>query len=355
MPVRVIELSQPPRRVAVIKPSALGDILNSLPVLTALRERFPDAHLTWVVNRAYEPLLAGHPHLDAVLPFDRGALRRGVLSGGMAFARFLRLLRQQEFDLAIDLQGLLRSGLMTRATGAAVRVGLATAREGARFFYTHRVDDVTGVKHAVDRCWRVAEALGAAGPKQFVVPIDGEARRWAADALRSSPRPWLAVAPGSRWLTKRWPPGHFAALLRQAQARFGGTAVFIGAPDEAELAREAAALLDGPSCDLSARTTLPQLAALLETTDVLLTNDSGPMHLAVALGRPVVAPYTCTRVELNGPYGQFARAVETRVWCAGSYRKRCNRLECMSELTPDRLWPVLHEVLLTWERTRRSA
>ena len=86
MPGRAIELSQPPRRVAGIKPSALGDILNSLPVLTALRERFPEAHLTWVVNRAYEPLLRGHPHLDAVLPFDRGALRRGVLSGGMAFA-----------------------------------------------------------------------------------------------------------------------------------------------------------------------------------------------------------------------------------------------------------------------------
>jgi lipopolysaccharide heptosyltransferase II len=355
MPVRVVSLSQPPRRIALIKPSALGDILNSLPVLSALRERFPESHLTWVVNRAYEPLLRGHPHLDAVLPFDRGALRRGVIAGGLAFARFLGSLRRHDFDLAIDLQGLLRSGLMTRATGAPVRLGLATAREGARLFYTHRIDDIRGVSHAVDRCWRVAEALGAQGPKQFVMPVADDARRWANDVLRSWPRPWLAAAPGSRWLTKRWPPGHFAALLRQARARFGGTVVFIGAPDEAELAREAAELLDGPACNLAGTTTLPQLAAVLESADVLLSNDSGPMHLAVALGRPVVAPYTCTRVALNGPYGQFDRAVETGVWCAGSYRKRCGRLDCMRELTPDRLWPVLHEVLLTWERQRRSA
>ena len=87
----------------------------------------------------------------------------------------------------------------------------------------------------------------------------------------------------------------------------------------------------------------------------MLANDTGPLHLAVALGRPVVAPYTCTRVAWTGPYGMAARAVETRVWCAGSCRKRCSRMECMAELTPDRLWPLLHEVLLTWTRRRRSA
>ncbi len=130
-------LSLSPRRIALIKPSALGDIMHALPVLDALRGRFPAAHITWVVNRLYEPLLLEHPDLNATLPFDRQLLRTGWVRGTMGLARFLRLLRGQEFDLVIDLQGLLRTGLMSLATGAKHRLGLASAaRERAGFTRT---------------------------------------------------------------------------------------------------------------------------------------------------------------------------------------------------------------------------
>ena len=156
-------------------------------------------------------------------------------------------------------------------------------------------------------------------------------------------------------MTKRWPTEHFAVLARQAQERFGGTAVFVGGRDEAPLAAAVAKQLVGPSLNLAGRTTLPQLAAVLAVADVMVANDTGPLHLAAALGRPIVAPYTCTKVLLNGPYGAAAGAVESRVWCQGSYLTRCQRLECMAELTPDRLWPILQGILLAWESTRRSA
>jgi heptosyltransferase-1 len=345
------------RRIALIKPSALGDIVNSLPVLTALRQRFPSAHIAWVVNRNYEPLLEGHPDLDATLPFDRRASRRGPFFSGLAFAKFLARIRREQFDLVVDLQGLLRSGLMTRASGATRRLGLSTAREGARWFYTDtvRVADFNAI-HAVDRYWLIAEALGAAsGAKRFRVPIRENERCWAAEVLQSCPRPWLVLAVGSRWPTKRWPVGHFAALARQAQARFGGTVFFVGGGDETQLAQQTAAQLSSRWHDLTGRTTLPQLAALLARADAVLANDTGPLHLAVALGRRVVAPYTCTSVRLNGPYGGEAGAVETTVWCQGSYLKRCDRLECMRDLTPDRLWPRLCEALEAWQRTSLSA
>src|SRR5262245_16858641 len=129
----------PARRIVLIKPSALGDVVHALPVLTALRRRFPAAHLAWVVNRTYEPLLRGHPDLDETIPFERG--RRGVWSALKYNAGFLAGLRRRRFDLVVDLQGLFRSGLMTLATGAARRVGLASAREGASWFYTDRVPD----------------------------------------------------------------------------------------------------------------------------------------------------------------------------------------------------------------------
>jgi heptosyltransferase-1 len=349
----------PARRIALLKPSALGDIVHSLPVLTALRRRYPHAHITWVVNRAYEPLLAGHPDLDASLPFERGAVRKSVLGAARYYARFLSELRRQRFDLVVDLQGLFRTGLMAAATGARRRVGLAGAREGARWFYTDvvPVPDAANV-HAVDRYWRVAEALGIGdGPKRFHIPISPEARAWAANQLRGLPRPWLAFGVGSRWLTKRWPPEHFAELARRAHALSGGAIVFVGGGgDETELSGRAMDGLRGvPALDLTGRTTLSQLVAVLAAADAMIANDTGPLHLAAALGRPVVAPYTCTKVSLTGPYEAEGGAVETRVWCQGSRLKRCVRMECMGELTPDRLWPVLEGVLGRWQSVNRSA
>jgi lipopolysaccharide heptosyltransferase I len=344
-------------RIALIKPSALGDIIHSLPVLTALRQRYPRAHITWVVNQTYEPLLRGHRDLDETLPFDRRASRRGWRAAARAWLHFLSELRQRRFDLAIDLQGLFRTALMVAATGAARRVGLGTAREGATWSYTDVVPVADfNALHAVERCWLLAEAFGVGDvPKQFHIPIPDEARHWADDLTRGCPRPWLMLGPGSRWPTKRWPPEHFAALARRAQTNFGGTVFFVGGGDETPLAQAVRARLAGPSHDLTGRTTLPQLAALLERADVMLANDTGPLHLAAALGRPVIAPYTCTKVLLNGPYGAERGAIETTVWCQGSYVKRCGRMDCMAELTPDRLWPSLREVLRSWPSRSRSA
>jgi lipopolysaccharide heptosyltransferase I len=347
----------PARRIALIKPSALGDIVHSLPVLSALRRRYPHAHITWVVNRSYQPLLADHPDLDATLPFDRSAIRGGFLAAVVGYGRFFQLLRREKFDLVIDLQGLLRTGLMSLATRAPRRVGLDSAREGARWFYT---DVIRGADihtlHAVDRYWMVVEALGGEpGPKQFHVPLSTAARKWAEEQLDPLPRPWLMLGVGARWQTKRWPPLHFALLTRRAMERFGGSAVFVGGSDETPLAQAVQTRLSSATLDLTGKTTLPQLAAVLARADVMIANDTGPLHLAVALGRPVVAPYTCTRVRRTGPYGYEENAVETRVWCQGSYLKQCERLECMAELTPDRLWPILEGILQQWQQNRLSA
>ena len=349
-----------PRRIALLKPSALGDIVHSLPVLTALRQRFPTAHLSWIVNSGYRSLLEGHPDLDDIVPFDRGAIRSGWWKALASYGQFFKDLRRRRFDLVIDLQGLLRTGLMALASRARRRIGLATAREGARWCYTDLVPvpDHANV-HAVDRYWRVAEALGAGGgPLLFRVPLSDQARGWAAEQLDQWPRPWIMVGAGSRWQTKRWPPAHFARLADRALQRFGGTIVLVGGGDETQLAQAVKEQLRGPALDLTGRTTLAQLSAVLARADVMIANDTGPLHLAVALGRPVVAPYTCTRVQLTGPYPtretQAGGAVETSVWCQGSYLKRCARLECMRELTPERLWPLVDEVLQRWQSYRAA-
>jgi heptosyltransferase-1 len=345
------------QRIAIIKPSALGDIIHALPVLTAVRRRYPEAYIAWVVNRALEPLLHGHPDLDATLPFDRAAARCGPLQALRSYVRLFRRLRRERFDLALDLQGLFRSGIMTLASGATRRVGLGCAREGATWFYTDiaPVANPDGM-HAVDRCWAIAEALGVGElPKEFGLRIPSEQDAWAAHAFELLPRPWIVLGVGARWLTKRWPPQHFAAIAQRAMDRFGGSIIFVGGFEDMPLAREAAQQIHGAILDLTGQTTLPQLAAILARADVMLANDTGPLHLAVALGRPVVAPYTCTSIVENGPYGMAQNAVESSIWCHGSYLTKCPRLECMAELTPERLWPVLERVLLTWQCHSRSA
>jgi len=345
-----------PERIALIKPSALGDVLNSLPVLTGLRRLYPNAHITWVVNRTYEALLRGHPDLDEILPFDRNQVRRSWLSGSVGFVRFLREMRRRRFDLVIDLQGLFRTGLMTFASGAKHRIGLSSAREGAKAFYTKLVyDGCRTTMHAVDSYWRVIEALGGGGAKTFRLSVDASCRAWARRILSEHPRPWLAVAVGARWATKRWSTEHFAELIRRAQQEFGGTAIFVGSAEDVDLAREAGERLAGNFIDLTGRTGLSELVALLAEADAVISNDSGPLHLAVALGRPVVAPYTCTAVNLHGPYGQQHRAVATSVSCAASYRRTCGSMACMTELTPDKLWPVLREVLSSCPIQRLAA
>ena len=187
-----------PRRIALLKPSALGDIVHALPVLSALRRRFPDTHITWVVNTAYEPLIAGHPDLTDTLAFDRGAFKKGLRKSLAYSWSFAAELHRHRFDLVIDLQGLLRTGLMCLASGAPQRIGFANAREGSRYTYTRkvRVPDADRI-HAVERYWRVVEALGAGdGPKVFHVPTSADAKAWAAREGGPS-RTLVAIASGA--------------------------------------------------------------------------------------------------------------------------------------------------------------
>jgi lipopolysaccharide heptosyltransferase II len=330
-----------PDRVCLIKPSALGDVVNAFPTLAALRTLWPGASFCWVINEGLRGLADGHPQVDRVLSYDRN--RRGL----RGFGRLLRDLRRERFDLAIDLQGLLRSGLMTAATGARVRVGLSDAREGASWFYTERVvpPGPREGAQAVDRLLSVAAAFGAdlAVKPLPVVAITDPDRDWARRALAGVPRPRLGLNLGARWETKRWPPAHFAEVARRAVEARGVGLFALGAPEDRPLVEELMTrLAPTPVADFCGRTTLPQLAALAEQSDVIVSNDTGPLHLAAAVGNRVVGVYLCTSPDLNGPYGPRTEAVRSRVPCAGSYHVRCPyRLECMTELGPDRVWPVV--------------
>jgi heptosyltransferase I len=339
-PSRLAELE--PARICIIKPSSLGDVVHCLPILAALRGRWPSCHLSWVVNRPFEDVLRGHPDLDELIVHDRAPRRLDRLGFGGTAALFRRLSRG-DFDLTIDLQGLLRSALMTAATRAKIRVGMADAREGSRWFYTDVVDAPRLRLHAVERVGRVALALGAGGAEpRFNLPISADDRRWARDTLALVASPRIVLNLGARWPTKRWRPAYFAEIARRAVSEFGAGLIAVGsAGDRSFVDALIAELGKIPILDLCGRTRLPELAALCVESDLMISNDTGPLHLAAAAGSRVLGIYTCTNPILTGPFGPRAKTTQTSVWCAASLLKNCNRMECMAELTPDRVWPAV--------------
>ena len=234
---------------------------------------------------------------------------------------------------------------MAAATRARVRLGMADAREGARWLYTDTVDASRLQLHAVERTQLVAAAFGArmAEPR-FDLPISADENRWARETLSALPSPRIVLNLGARWLTKRWPPEHFAEIARRVVAEFGAGLIAVGSASDWPLVQ---ALVRSASpisiLDLCGRTNLRQLAALCAQSDLLISNDTGPLHLAAAAGARVVGIYTCTNPLLTGPYGPRAVTVQTGVWCKCSLRRTCDRMECMSELTPERVWPVVRQ------------
>ena len=331
------------QRLCLIKPSALGDVVQTLPLLTALRKRWPEAHISWVIKKSLADLLVGHPHLDEIVTYDDST--RGMQYALTLAGLWLRL-RRTPYDLAIDMQGLLRSGGMAVASRAPRRVGYSIAREGARYAYTDPIEVPTLQMPAMSRYWLVAQALGI---ESGVAPADlgltAEQRQWATDQIRHLPRPILAVHPGAKWQTKRWPAEHFAELCRRAVQTHNAGILLLGGSETAPECGRIESSLGDRVVNLAGRTTLRQLASLSAVADAFLSCDSGPMHLAAAVGTPVVSVFTCTSTLRAAPYGDAHRAVATSVDCAASYLRTCPHLKCMSELTPDRVWPALDSTL----------
>ncbi|QOJ13618.1 MAG: glycosyltransferase family 9 protein [Planctomycetia bacterium] len=303
------EAGRSARRILILKPSSLGDVVHALPLLAALRRARPDAHVSWLAATAFAPLLEGHPLIDEVIRFDRARLARAWRSAPAAaeLAGLLSRIRRARFDLVLDLQGLFRSGWMSWVSGAPVRVGFADGREFAPIFLTHRIS-CDSVVHAVDRNLRVAHGLGwPAAPVEFPLGLREPEVEAARVLLRGvgvgmpSDGEFVAVLPGARWRSKLWRPERWAALLDRL-ALEGRTAVVLGGPGDTGVLREIEAHVRRPVASLAGRTTLRELTAVLSLAGQVICTDSGPMHLAAALRRPVVAVFGPTDPRRCGPY-----------------------------------------------------
>ena len=296
--------------ILIIKPSSLGDIVLALPALSALRRNFPNARISWVVRPEFAPLLEEHPHLDEMILFDRKLLGKAWFRPGAfcSLARLIRRLRRSKFDAVFDFQGLFRTAALGWLSGCKNRFGMANAREGARFLYTHKVEQNQDCIHLVDYYLKVIEAAGAPDLRvEFVLPQDAAAADSARRLLREhdiGPEKYVVFVPGSTDADKCWPVERFAALAQKISSRFSVPIVATGMASEASFIDRLSSLANVPVINLAGRTSLKELTALLRAAKLVVSNDTGPGHIAAALGTPLVLMFSWSNPARIAPYGR---------------------------------------------------
>lgn len=307
--------------ILIVRLSAIGDVIHGLPVLNALRDRFPQARIAWVVEDRAAELLRGHRSLD-----QRIALPRGWLKSPGTVWQLRRRLRALEPDVAIDLQGLSKSAVAAWLSGATRRIGFgdANGRELSKWLNTERVH--TGSRHVIDCYLELLRPLGIESPAvRFDVP-EGEPDREAAERVireAACEDGFCVISPGAGWPSKRWPPARFAAVTRHLGGAWGlSTAVIWAGQQERASAEQIVAASDGHA-RLAQTMSLRTLAAVSRRGRLYIGSDSGPLHLAAAVGTPCVGLYGPWPAERHGPYGPQHVAIQKMV-CQGSTRTRRN-------------------------------
>ena len=338
-----MEIKNQIERILLIKPSSLGDIIHGLPVLKALRNKWPDAKISWVVKDAYVDILNGNPLIDELILLIKSSLTTSIFS-------FRKKLRHGSFDLAVDMQGLFRSGLIAFLSGAAVRIGFSNAREVASLFYTHKVDAPLNL-HAVDRNLKLAAALGCeVQGVEFPINFNRETEQEALGFLQNiqldKGKPLVTFVPGTRWEKKRWPLNSFSLLGDLLIEKMGAGIIVAGSRQENRLIHEIRSAMKNPSAE-AVDFSLTKLTALLSKSDVVVTNDSGPMHIAVAMRTPVVALFGPTDPARTGPYSKKCLIIQRDLECIPCFRKQCSQgsFECMESITVEEVFEGVKKIL----------
>ncbi len=327
-------------RILILKPSSLGDVVQALPVLRLIKRHLPAAAIHWWIDSQLAPLLEGDPDLAGVVRFERR--RWAAPRNWPEMWASLCWMRAQRFDWVIDLQCLARSGAFAWLANGRRLVGLDEPREGARGFYDVIVPRASFLTHAVDWYLAVLPALG--------VPVHWDfdwlpARPDVAATVRSKwpadRGPWLVLLPGARWPNKRWPAESFAALVQRLAADLPAWRFVILGNGEDRQAGETIARVAPERClDLTGRTSLPEMVEWIRLCQGVVSNDTGPMHVAAALRKPVVALFGPTEPRRTGPYGQIDLVLRTPLPCVPCLHSRCawpRPMECLRAITPERV------------------
>lgn len=329
------------KRILLIRFGSIGDVVLTTPTIRAVRNALPDAYIAMLVGDRSADIVSANPHLNEVIVFKR---EEKVFS---ETRRATAILREQKFDISIDMQRKFRSSLMAYLSGAELRIGYH--RPGG-FLCSYKIP-VSRDKHTVDRNLDLLKPLGISKvsrePEMFFSDAD---RNYAEDIFQSngliSESPIIGIFPGAGWLPKCWPSERFAAIADLAAENFDARTVLFAGPGEEHFVDSVAQKMESPAVKLKDRVTLCQLAAMIQKCDLFLGNDTGPMHISVAVGVPTIGLFGPGDHIGFHPLGEKSAMIRGKVPCQPCKRlSKCRDNICMQSIAIDEVWNAVNEIL----------
>lgn len=357
-----INLPNPPQNILIVKLSAIGDVVQTIPMVEALKQKYPQAKIDWVVEEEASDLLTGHPALNRVIVSRRKSwqkrfFRKGETGDTLKEIReFISDLRREKYDWVIDNHGLFKSGLFVFLSRGVRKIGFkpspGIADEGNYFFTNERYKPLSIERHALERYLDLITQLGVPAAKPLLnFSVPGESRERAAEILRQHglfSKPLVIIHPIAKWTTKQWPPENFARLA-EALAQKGVSVAFTGSRDDIEPVQEIFHQVKNQKkiLNLTGKTNLKELGAVFSLSDLVLTTDTGPMHLAAAVKAPLIALFGPTAPWRTGPYGNGHVVLRKSLNCSPCFKKKCATMECMNSLSVEEVLETVEEIIFT--------
>lgn len=342
-------------KILIIRLSAIGDVIHALPVAKAMREGYPDAEISWIVESKAQDLVVDNPNLDNVILLPKEEWKAEFKEAKWTALKrakgfFDELTREYDFDLALDVHGLFKSGLTAYLSGADRIIGPGDCREGSWLFYDQQVELPPRI-HQIDRNLTVAEDVGAVSEEvSFDIVVTEEERKRIERLFTglevNKEQPLVAVNPFTSWSSKDWLPERYASLADRLTGKLGCEVVFTGGPADREGVDGIMELMAQPAYNLAGETNLKELAEVYNRTDLFIGGDTGPMHLAVAMDTKVIALMGPTTAATHGPYGGQHRVIQPDLDCIECWDRVCDRNnECMKEISGAEVFQAAREVL----------
>ena len=337
------------KNILVVKLSAIGDVIHALPVSYAIKETYPDAHLTWVVEPPAYDLLTMNPYIDEIIVFEKKKFKSigGFFS---SYGPLKRKIQQRSYDAVLDLQGLFKSAAIARLGQAPVKLGMCNMRE----FSDKISKPVIGPHaqgHIVERYLDVARAIGCR-VEQVMFPLEVPEReaeltqRIFSQAGANMGNPYVVFAIGANWPNKRWPVEYFAELSDWLYERRLIPVLVGGGVVDEQRAAEICAQTDIPPLDLVGRTNFKQLTYILQNAQLVIGGDTGPVHLAAGVGTKTIMLMGPTDANRNGPYGQMENAIEADRSCKYCWKRACpKQLDCLANIQVQQVEQRIGELL----------
>ncbi|MBW2325850.1 MAG: lipopolysaccharide heptosyltransferase II [Deltaproteobacteria bacterium] len=343
--------------ILIVKLSAIGDVIHTLPALNAIRSHCPDAHIAWLVEEAAAPLVEGHEALDRVLVSKRKRWMRGLRTSSFfstlsEIYRFIKTLRDTDYDMILDFQALLKSGVLIAIARGQRKIGFGKGlehMEHSYIFLNERIPAVDMEIHALSRGMMLIDALGIpSNTVEYKLPVSSYDHEKVDGLMRTygmlGAKPLVAINPVAKWETKLWANKKFSQLADILIDRYDAKIVFTGGPEDGSTIQDIMAAMKGHAVNLAGHTTLKMLAALYQKVDFVVSTDTGPMHMAAAVGIPVVALFGPTAPWRTGPFGTGHQIVRGGPECSPCFKRECKTIDCMEQISVQQVVDAIHKL-----------